>query len=338
MTLKARLHVVVTVLLLVSLLVTALAAAGCGGDEEQTQSGALSVTATATFLADIAQNVAGDRFTVESLVPRDTDLHAFQPTPRDVAAVSESDLFLLNGGGLEETLEETLRTAAADTAFVEAAEGITPREPQPGEPLHEHHHEGEEAHEGEAAHEGEEADEHAHETDPHFWLDPTLVKTYVENIRDAFIAADPAGEAEYTANAAAYTAELDELDAWIEDEVAALPKEDRLLVMNHVSHGYFADRYGFRIVGAVIPSVATGESPTAKQLAELTETIRTEGVRAIFVDLGENPQLADQIAAETGIVVVEDLRPHSLSEPDGEASTYIDMMKYDTRQIVNALR
>jgi ABC-type Zn uptake system ZnuABC Zn-binding protein ZnuA len=332
MTLTARLRVVVTVLLLVSLLVTSLAAAGCGdGDEEQAQTGALNVTATATFLADIAQNVAGDRFTVESLVPGDTDLHAFQPTPRDVAAVSESDLFLLNGGGLEETLEETLRTAAADTTFVEAAEGITPREPQPGEPLQDHH-------EGEEAHEGETTGEPAQETDPHFWLDPTLVKTYVENIRDAFIAADPAGEAEYTANAAAYTAELDDLHAWIEDEVATLPKEDRLLVMNHVSHGYFADRYGFRIVGAVIPSVATGESPTAKQLAELTETIRTEGVRAIFVDLGENPQLADQIAAETGIVVVDDLRPHSLSEPDGEASTYIDMMKYDTRQIVNALR
>jgi len=120
--------------------------------------------------------------------------------------------------------------------------------------------------------------------------------------------------------------------------VATLPEEDRLLVMNHVSHGYFADRYGFRIAGAVIPSVATGESPTAKQLAALTETIRAEGVRAIFVELGENPQLADQIAAETEVVVVADLRDHSLSEPDGEAATYIDMMKYDTRLIVDALK
>ena len=81
--------------------------------------------ATATFLADIAQNVAGDRFTVESLVPRDADLHAFEPTPRDVATVAESDLFILNGGGLEETLEDTLRTAASGTTFVDASEGIT---------------------------------------------------------------------------------------------------------------------------------------------------------------------------------------------------------------------
>jgi len=302
-------------LLMLALAATgALAAAGCGNSDEGDQAGSLSVLTTATFLADIAQNVAGERFTVESLVPRDADLHAFEATPRDVASVSQADLFILNGAGLEETLEDTLRTAAPDTTFVVASEGLTPREPQPGEPLHEN------------------------EADPHFWLDPTLVVAYVENIRDAFVAADPAGAAEYEANAAAYIAELDDLDAWIREQVATLPEQDRLLVMNHVSHGYFADRYGFRIAGAVIPSVATGESPTARQLADLTETIRSEGVRAIFVELEENPQLADQIAAETGIAVVDDLRDHSLSEPGGDASTYIDMMKFDTRRIVEALQ
>jgi ABC-type Zn uptake system ZnuABC Zn-binding protein ZnuA len=316
---RAGVRLAVAVLLLAAAAAGTAALAGCGASDEPARTGDLQVMTTATFLADIAQNVAGDRFTVESLVPRDADLHAFEPTPRDVATVAESDLFILNGGGLEETLEDTLRTAASGTTFVDASEGITPREPQPGEPLGD----------------GEEAPD---EGDPHFWLDPTLVAGYVENIRDAFSAADPAGKAEYTANAEAYVAKLEELDAWIEDEVATLPEEDRLLVMNHVSHGYFADRYGFRIAGAVIPSVATGESPTAKQLAELTETIRAEGVRAIFVELEENPQLADQIAAETGIVVVDDLRDHSLSEPDGEAATYIDMMKYDTRLIVDALR
>jgi ABC-type Zn uptake system ZnuABC Zn-binding protein ZnuA len=307
---------------LAALLVLAAVAAGtaaltgCGQADESARTGDLRVMTTATFLADIAQNVAGDRFTVESLVPRDADLHAFEPTPGDVATVAESDLVILNGGGLEETLEDTLREAAPDTTFVDASAGIAPREPQPGEPL----------------------SEAGSETDPHFWLDPTLAVDYVENIRDAFIAADPAGEAEYTANAEAYVARLEELDAWIESRVATLPEADRLLVMNHVSHGYFADRYGFRIAGAVVPSVATGESPTARQLAVLTETIRAESVRAIFVELEENPQLADQIAAETGVVVIDDLRDHSLSEPEGEAATYIDMMKYDTRLIVDALK
>lgn len=312
-------QVIAALLLLVALAAGLTAATGCG-DERGAEAGTLRVTATATFLADIAQNVAGDRFTVESLAPRDADLHAFEPTPRDLAAVNEADLFILNGGGLEETLEDTLRTAAPDTTFVVASDGIAPRVPRQGEPLHE----GEEAHEG--------------ETDPHFWLDPTLVVAYVENIRDAFIAADPEGEADYAANADTYIADLEDLDAWIRDRVASLPQEDRLLVMNHVSHGYFADRYGLRIVGAVIPSVASGESPTAKQLAALTETIRSEGVRAIFVELDENPELADQIAAETGIVVVDDLRDHSLSEPGGGAATYIEMMKYDTERIVDGLR
>ena len=335
MTRRAGARLAVALLLLAAVVAGTAALTGCGGgDDAAAGDGSPQVMTTATFLADIAQNVAGDRFTVESLVPRDTDLHAFEPTPRDVASVAESDLFILNGGGLEETLEDTLRTAASGTTFVDASEGITPREPQPGEPLHEH--EGDE--EGQATSEEEPEGDHGHEADPHFWLDPTLVIAYVENIRDAFIAADPEGEAEYTANAEAYVAELEELDAWIESQVATLPEEDRLLVMNHVSHGYFADRYGFRIAGAVVPSVATGESPTAKQLTGLTETIRAEGVRAIFVELEENPQLADQIAAETGIVVVDDLRDHSLSEPGGEAATYIDMMKYDTRLIVDALK
>jgi ABC-type Zn uptake system ZnuABC Zn-binding protein ZnuA len=308
-------------LLLAAVLAGAAALAGCGGREGAAGTSGLQVTATATFLSDIAQNVAGDRAAVRSLVPRDADLHAFEPTPRDLAAVSESDLFILNGGGLEETLAETLRSAAPDTTFVEASEGITPREPQPGEPLRE---------------QGSATDDDR--GDPHYWLDPTLVVTYVRNIRDALVAADPEGEAEYTANAKAYVAQLEKLDVWIEDQVATLPARDRLLVMNHVSHGYFADRYGFALVGAVIPSVGTDDAPTARQLADLTQAIEATGAAAIFVELGQSPTLAQQIAAETGVTVIDDLRDHSLSGPDGEAPTYTEMMKYDTRRIVEALR
>jgi ABC-type Zn uptake system ZnuABC Zn-binding protein ZnuA len=301
--------------------------AGCGGDSEAAaETDSLAVFATGTVLADIAQNVAGDRFTVEALVPRDADMHAYEPSTRDLARVSEADLFILNGGGLEEALEGTLRSVAPETTFAVAAEGLAQRTPQPSEPLHDH--DGEEV---------EHEEEPARDGDPHFWLDPTRVVKYVENIRDAFSEADPDGAAQYRANAAAYIAELEDLDAWIESEVATLPEERRVLIMNHVSHGYFADRYGFRIAGAVIPSVSTGASPTAKQLAELTRTIRDEGVPVIFVQGIENPELAEQIAAETGITVVDDLRAGSLTEPDGDAPTYIDMMKAGTAKIVSAL-
>ena len=165
-----------------------------------------------------------------------------------------------------------------------------------------------------------------------------LVKTYVASIRDAFAKADPDGAAEYKANAAAYIEKLDELDGWIESQVATIPVADRLLVMNHASHGYYADAYGFAVVGTLIPSVGTGETPTAKQLSELTAAIRASDAKAIFVEIGENPKLAQQIAAETGIVVVDDLLDHSLTETDGVAPTYIDMMMFDTRRIVEALR
>ncbi|MBM3146703.1 MAG: zinc ABC transporter substrate-binding protein [Actinobacteria bacterium] len=217
-----------------------------------------------------------------------------------------------------------------------ASKGLTSRTPGPGEPGHDHHHAADE-HADEAE---EHADEHAQEgeADPHFWLDPTLVQTYVKNIAAAFETADPDHAPEYAARAETFDAELAELDAWIKEQVAALPAERRKLVMNHASHGYWADRYGFDVVGAVIPSVSTDSAPTARDLAELLETIEREGVPAIFVQTGENPRLATQIAADTGIVVVDDLYHGSLSEADGVAPSYVEMMRHNTERIVEALR
>ena len=288
---------------------------GCASPDSAADTGALDVVASASFLADIAQNVAGDRFEVRSLVPLETDPHSFEPTPSDLRDVAAADLLIVNGGGLEGSLLDTLENAGGDATLVDASAGLAGRTPQPGEPALE---------DGGA--------------DPHFWLDPVLVKTYVANIRDAFAAADPAGAAEYEANAAAYQRQLDELDAWITAQVAEIPEADRKLVMNHTSHGYFADRYGLEIVGTVLPGASTGETPTARQLSDLVRAIESSGARAIFVEIDENPDLARQIAAETGVAVVTDLLDHSLTEPGGPAPTYIDMMKYDTRRIVEALR
>lgn len=289
--------------------------AGCGAAGGGATSGALDVVASTSFLADIAQNVAGDRFEVQSLVPLDTDPHGFEPTPSDLRSVAGADLLIVNGGGLEGPLLKTLESVGGGARIVDASAGLRSRTPQPGEPALEH---------GGA--------------DPHFWLDPVLVKTYVDNIAAAFSAADPAGAQAYAANASAYKARLDELDAWIAKQVARIPTGDRKLVMNHASHGYFADRYGLQVVGTVLPSATTGETPTARQLADLTAAIQRSGVHAIFVEIGENPDLARQIGAETGATVVTGLLDHSLTAPDGPAPTYIDMMKYDTRLIVEALR
>ena len=179
---------------------------------------------------------------------------------------------------------------------------------------------------------------HHHDTDPHFWLDPNNVITYVENIRAALTQADPAGAAVYAANAAAYGTRLKDLDAWIVAQVAVLPPARRLLVTNHESFGYFADRYGFRITGTVIPSVSSDASPSAQQLARLVDRIRAAQAPAIFLEAGANPQLADQVARETGVRVVTGLYTHSISAPGGGAPTYIDMLKFDVSAIVNALK
>jgi len=290
--------------------------AGCGsGRSAAAGSGKLDVVASVGFLADVAQNVAGDRFTVRTLIPPGADPHSFEPTPKDLGEVAAADLVIVNGGGLEGPLLKMLENAGSEAAIVDASAGLESRSPQPGEPPL-----------------------GSSETDPHFWLDPVLVKTYAANIRDAFTKADPDGAAAYEANAAAYSKRLDELDAWIQSQVATIPAANRKLVMDHASHGYFADKYGFSVVGTVIPSVSTGETPTAKQLGDLTAAIRKSGAKAIFVEIEENPKLAQQIAAETGITVVDDLLDHSLTEANGVAPTYIDMMKFDTQRIVEALR
>jgi ABC-type Zn uptake system ZnuABC Zn-binding protein ZnuA len=296
------------------LLLVVAVSAGCG-TASGPSSGALDVVASTTFLADIAQNVAGDRFEVASLVPLGTDPHAFEPTPSDLRKVVTADLLIVNGGGLEGPLLKTMENAGGGATVVDASAGLATRTPQPGEPPLANG-----------------------ETDPHFWLDPVLVKTYANNIAAAFATADPAGAAVYAANAAAYTKNLDALDAWIKAQVAQVAPGNRKLVMDHASHGYFADRYGFTIVGTVIPAVGTGETPTARQLSDLTHKIDATGAKAIFVEASENPQLAEQIAAETGVSVVTDLLDHTLTAADGPAPTYIAMMKYDTRRIVEALR
>jgi ABC-type Zn uptake system ZnuABC Zn-binding protein ZnuA len=169
------------------------------------------------------------------------------------------------------------------------------------------------------------------------WLDPNNILIYVGNIRGALTHNDPAGAAIYQANADGYTRQLTELDAWIVEQVSQIPVGRRLLITNHEALGYFADRYGFTLAGSVIESFSADASPSAQQLAALIDEIKTSGAPAIFLDAGDNPALARQIAAETGVRVVADLHLESLTD-GAPAATYIDMMKHNVTRIVNALK
>ncbi len=206
-------------------------------------------------------------------------------------------------------------------------------------------HDGEEGAHEENGHEDHDAGEashdhdHAHGTlDPHFWFDPIRVKQAVNSIAARLSAADPAGQSSYTANAAAYNRQLDNLHNWIVEQVAILPEERRALVTSHDSFQYFAQRYGFEVVGAVFPAVTTEVEPTAQELAMLIETIEHEGVPAVFTEKSHSQRLAERVAEETGANLIGGLYTGSLGEAGGEAGNYIALMRYNTTTIVEALR
>ena len=293
-------------------LLTILSLTSCGGKPASPSGTTDSVILTsATFLADITRNVAGERLDVESLLPVGADPHSYQPTPHDVAKIVQSKLLIINGAEYEHFLEQLLENAEGEREVVEASAGLSPRIDAGSE----------------------------HGVDPHLWLDPNNVITYVENIREALTHFDPDGAALYKSNADAYAyvAQLKDLDGWINEQVSQIAPEKRLLVTNHEALGYFADRYGFTVIGAIVPGVSSDASASAQQMAALIDQIKASGAPALFLDEVENPALAQQIADETGVKVVENLHLESLT--DGPpAATYIDMMKHNVTQIVDALK
>lgn len=286
-----------------------------------TPAGPVKVLAAETFLADIAQNVAGDRLKVDALLPIGADPHSYEPAPGDVTRAAQSNVLIVNGDGVEAYLEKLLQNAGGKHQVITAAGGLTGRTPR----------------EGESVEKGASVPA-AEAVDPHFWLDPTKVVKYTENIRDGLSQADPAGASVYAANAEGYIKKLGELDAAVMSQVQQVPPARRLLVTNHEALGYYADRYGFRVVGTVVPSVSTEASPSAQELARLVDQIRATQAPAIFLEAGTNPQLAQQVARETGTKIAHELYLESLTGPAGPAPTYLEMIKYDTRVIVDALK
>jgi len=267
------------------------------------------VLASTTFLADIAQHIAGDQLTVESLLPTNADPHSYQPSPRDIVRISQSRLILINGAGYETFIEPLLENAKAGTEVIEASAGVIQRKDALDRPLN----------------------------DPHMWLDPNNVMIYVENIREALTHLDPDHAEVYRINAESYVIELMELNDWITDQVSQIPKQRRLLVTNHESLGYFAQRYGFTVTGTLIEGFSSSASPSAGQVVELIELIQSSGASAVFLDAADNDALAQQIAEETGVRVVTGLHLESLTEGP-PAGSYIDMMKYNVTLITESLK
>ena len=275
------------------------------------------VVAGTTILADLAAQVGGPRVRVHSLLAPGQDPHSYEPVPRDALALARARLVLLNGFGIDLWAERLLQGLPAagpgrrGPVVVRVAESLPAGStlPWPGDPQR---------------------------TDPHLWMDPVLVMGYVDAIRDALAAVDPAGAAVYRRRAADLKAELAALDAWIARQVAQVPPDRRLLVTTHDAYRYFGRRYGLRVVDTVW-GVSTEEEPAAADLARLMGHLRHYGVPA-FVESTINPKLMEELAAQAGVAVGGQLYADSVGPPDSGAETYVGMMRHNVRVIVAALR
>jgi ABC-type Zn uptake system ZnuABC Zn-binding protein ZnuA len=195
----------------------------------------------------------------------------------------------------------------------------------------EDHHAGDDhAHEGEAHDHGE--------FDPHVWQDPNNGIVMAENVRNALVAADAANAADYEANAEAYIAELQTLDSYIREQVATIPKANRILVTSHDTFGYFADEYGFDVLN-VLGSLSTeAADPGAGEIADLVTEIEASGVPAIFTENIANPGLVEQVAAEAGVIVAPALYTDALGQPGTPGETYLGMLRYNIDTVTEALQ
>ena len=287
----------------------------------------LQVVASFSVLGDLVQDVGGDAVQVTTLIGPGVDAHTYDPAPADLVVLESADVIFENGLGFEPWLDRFFESAQPAGERVVVTEGITPRA------IGEHDEEAE--HEEE---EGEEAHEYG-EFDPHVWHDVANAIIIAGNIRDALVGADPAHAAEYEANAAATIADLEALDAWIREQVATLPEERRKLVTSHDTFGYFADAYGFAVLGTGFGSISTeAGDPSARDIAALVGEIEAAGVPAIFAENVANPDLMASIAAEAGVALAPTLYTDALGPAGSPGETYEGMMRSNVTTIVDALR
>ena len=286
----------------------------------------LRIVATTNIVADVVRQVGGDHIELTALLPIGADPHSYSPTPDDLRALNNAHAIVINGLNLEESMASILENLDSPVPVMALSSGVPPLA------LAEETHE-EEAHEEEAS-----EDAHHHDgADPHTWMNPLNVVIWAENAEHLLSELDPAHTADYAAAAEAYETALQQLDEEVRSAVAALPEGQRKLVTDHDNLGHFAAAYGFQVVGSVIPSLSTMAAASAQELAALQEQIAAEGVTAVFVGTTVNPDVATQIAADTGVQVVP-IYTDSLSEASGPAPTYLEMMRFNAAAIVAGLK
>jgi ABC-type Zn uptake system ZnuABC Zn-binding protein ZnuA len=309
--------------------VATLAGCGTGAPSPSDGTSTVRVVTTTTILADLVAQVGGSRVTVDSLVPKGGEVHTFDPTPSDVRRLSDADLVVINGLGLDDWLADLVAGAGTTAPVVELAEdldGVTY--------LAGGEDEGEDEGEGEAGTGAGAPDDHAGEgLNPHLWLNVAYARLYAERIAGALAEADPANATAYRDGMTGYGAVLDELDTTVRARMAAIPEASRTVISFHDAFPYFAAAYGLTIDGTVVD--APGQDPSAGELSDLIAAIRARNVTAILAEIQFSDDLVRTIADETGAVVVSNLYSDTLG--DAPQDTYVGIMTWNVEQIASAL-
>jgi len=272
------------------------------------------VKAVATFsiLGDLVKNVGGDKVELTVLVGPNGDTHTFEPSPKDNVVLSESAVIFENGLHFEHWLDKLYQSSGSQALRVVVTEGIEPIEVQAGQ---------------------------KQEADPHVWHDINNAMLMVERIRDGLIAADEANAAYYKENAEKYLGELARLDHWVIDTLKDIPDERRRLVTSHDTFGYFAKRYGFKVIGTAVDSATTeAADPSAAQIARLVDKIKSSGVRVAFIENTHDPKLMAAVAAEAGIKLAPKLYTDALGPSGSDGDTYVNMVRHNARVFAEALK
>jgi len=276
----------------------------------------LNISTTVAPITSIVANIAGGLAKITGIVPEGTNSHTFEPSPSVAATLADTDVIFANGLVLEEPTKELADANLPKSgALCELGTAVLP------------------------------VDDYIYDfsfpvdggkPNPHLWTNPKLAARYVTLIRDVLVKMDPANADSYTSNAAAYTAKIDELDAAVVTASATLPADDRKLLTYHDAYAYFANDYGWQVLGAIQPSDFA--EPTAREVGDLIAQVKSSNVKAIFGSEVFPSAVLEQIGRETGVTYVDVLRDDDLLGEPGDADhSFLGLMQFDYVTMVEAL-
>lgn len=302
-------------------LVTLLSLTGCGSARGDDQKKGVRIVADVSPLADLVQRVAGERGQVSQLVPLGADGHTYEPRPGDLRMVARADLFITNGGGINDRLVELAdENLPEGSPIVRLAEDTVPKNELIAAEMHKH----------------ADGKVHGHGTNAHMWTNPPYAIAYVKRIERALTELDPDGKAVYTANAAALRKQLEALDAATRKAIESIPKANRKLVVYHDSWSYFGRTYGIPVVGAIQP--ADFSEPSAAEVRAMVKQIEAQKVPAFFGSEVFPSDVLQAVAAESGAKYIADLSDEELpGKPGDPEHSYVGLMVENVRTMAKAL-